>query len=117
MAAIIYCLLSKEVIVYYSKKLDEILTEVRNLTHKVSNLEAQGKKIMALGQQILDALGAVNTTVDSFLALVQGLIDNNTIPPDVGANIISAITAEKAKVDAAIVANTPPAPPAPQKRG
>lgn len=66
---------------------------------------------MSLGQDILDAVTAENTIIDSFIALVQGMIDNNTIPSEQGAAILAAITGEKEKVAAAIVANTPAAPP------
>lgn len=67
---------------------------------------------MGLGQDILQAVQDESAVVDSFLALIQGLIDNNTIPPDVGVAILSAINAEKDKVNAAILANTtPPVPP------
>jgi len=91
----------------FSNKHNEILTGVQYLIDITSDLKKQGKQIMALGQEILDAVTAENTVVDSFLALVQGLIDNNTIPPDVGVKILSAINAEKDKVDTAIVTNTP----------
>lgn len=83
------------------KKLDRLLrlSEVSLVTEVVN---------MALSQDILDAVAAETTVIDSFIALVQGMIDNNTIPPDAGAAILSAIAANKAKVEAAIVANTPP---------
>lgn len=68
---------------------------------------------MALGQDILNAVTAEDTKVDSFIALVQGLIDNGTIPPAVGTAILGKIKGSEDKLDAAIAANTPPAPPAP----
>lgn len=61
---------------------------------------------MALGEEILAAVEAETSSVDSFIALVQGLINDNTIPADVGVAILEKINSEKAKVDAAIVANT-----------
>jgi len=62
---------------------------------------------MAIGKDILDAVTAETQVVDSFLTLVQGLIDNNTVSPADGAAILAAINSEKDKVAAAIAANTP----------
>lgn len=67
--------------------------------------------IMALGQDILDAVKAETTSVDSVIALINGLVANSTISPAVGASILSEINASKAKLDAAIAANTPPPTP------
>ncbi len=73
-------------------------------------LQGQGK-IMALGQDILDAVTAENTLIDSFLTLVQGLVANNTIDQPTADAIKAAIQAESAKVQAALTANTPPPTP------
>ena len=85
---------------------------VREVLARLAVLEKQGDRFMALGQDILDAVTAETTSVDSVLALLQGLIDDETITPDQGAKIIAAINGEKTKVDAALAANTPAAPAA-----
>lgn len=84
-------------------KLDKIIS----MLSQVIDLEVNE---MALGQDILDAVAAEKTSVDSFIALVKQLIANNTIPADVGANILKAISGNKQELDDAIVANTPAAP-------
>ena len=84
------------------------LERIETLLKSVLNKES---RIMAIGQDILDAVTAETTSVDSFIALIQGLIDNNTIPAAVGAQILSNINANKAKIDAAIAANTTPPTP------
>jgi hypothetical protein len=89
---------------------DQCRTLLCVVFQKLENLERQGEKLMALGQDILDAVTAETTIVDSYLALVQGLINDNTIPADVGVKILAAINDEKAKVAAAITANTPVPP-------
>lgn len=66
---------------------------------------------MALGQDILDAITAANTRVDSLIALVEGLAANGTIDPATVTAIKAAIAGENAKVEAAIAANTPPPTP------
>jgi hypothetical protein len=67
----------------------------------------QERANMALGQDILDAVRAETTSVDSVIALINGLVANQTVTPEVGAAILSEINASKAKLDAAIAANTP----------
>jgi hypothetical protein len=69
------------------------------------------EKLMALGQDILNAITAENTLIDSFLTLVQGLVANNTIDQPTADAIKAAIQAEADKVQAAITANTPPPTP------
>lgn len=61
---------------------------------------------MSLSQDLLDAVAAETTVIDSFISLVQGLIENNTIPPEAGAAILAAINSNKDKVEAAILADT-----------
>jgi hypothetical protein len=87
-----------------SRKCDEILL-------KLDNLHIQGDKIMAIAQQILDAVTAETTKLDSFLALIQGLINDNTIPAEVGVQILEAINSNRVKLEEAIEANTTPVPP------
>lgn len=83
------------------------------LTLLIVELYKKELESMALGQDILDAVAAETTTIDSFIALVQGLVSNNTISPDIAVKIFNAINAEKDKVQTAIDANTPAAPPTP----
>lgn len=93
------------------EKLNMILRSLRELRWALYILNLRARVEMSLSQDILDAVSAETTAVDSFMVLVQGLIDNNTIPAAVGAEILSAINAEKTKVDAAILKNTPPPTP------
>ena len=65
---------------------------------------------MALGQDILDAVAAETSVLDSFIALVDGLVKNNTVSQAVADQIKSAIKGNQDKLAAAIVANTPAAP-------
>lgn len=65
---------------------------------------------MALGQDILDAVTEETTKVDSFIALVNGLLQTNVITPAQAAQIISEINKNRDKLEAAIAANTPPVP-------
>lgn len=84
-------------------RLDQILS-------KLNQVLIKEEKIMALGQVILDAVTAETTKVGSFIALVQGLISDNTIPADVGAAILAKAKEGGDALDAAIAANTPPTP-------
>jgi hypothetical protein len=77
------------------------------LTLQVATLR-KGFKLMALGQDILDAVTAETSVIDSFIALVEGLIANGTVSAEQGVAILKAIGDEKAKVEAAILAHTPP---------
>jgi hypothetical protein len=83
---------------------------LREILSEVKNLKAERKVFMALADDLLQAVTDETTAVDSALKLLQGYIDNGTITPDQGANLIAAISAEKNKVNAALVANTPVAP-------
>ena len=65
---------------------------------------------MALAQDLLDAVTAETTAVDGYLALSQKLIDDGTIPAEAGAKLLATINANKDKLNAAILANTPTTP-------
>lgn len=84
----------------------EVLSQLRSI-------KREGVSITAIGKDILDAVTQENSVIDSFLVLVQGLIDNNTISSIDGKAILDTINAQRDKVQAAIVANTPLTPPAP----
>ena len=49
---------------------------------------------------------AESTSVDSVIALINGLVTNATIDPATGAAILAEINSSKGKLDAAIKANT-----------
>ncbi len=68
-------------------------------------------QIMALGQDILDKVTAVDTKVGSFIALIEALIADSTIPADVGAAILAALAGTEQELDDAIAAHTTPPPP------
>ena len=68
---------------------------------------------MALGQDILDKVTAQTTLIGSVKALVQGLIDNHTIPAEQGAAILAALSGnqtELAAVETALLAGVTPPP-------
>ncbi len=90
------------------------VSDVSVLLNRLNRIESwlwyiylQERDIMALGQDILDAVRSETTSVDSVIALINGLVANQTVTPEVGAAILSEINASKAKLDAAIAANTP----------
>lgn len=75
------------------------------VTRMVARLVIDWRNNMALGQQILDAVNALNTKVDAYVAAAQQHI---VAPADAQA-ILGAIQAESDKVDAATAA-LPPTP-------
>lgn len=85
-----------------AKAFDDLAREVHRISHKEN-------RIMALGQEILDAVTAETSVLDSFLALIQGLIANGTVTPEQGQAILAAIAENKAKIEKAITDNTPAA--------
>jgi hypothetical protein len=87
---------------------EESLYELKVL---LRTLVEKGTDSMAIAQEILDAVTAETTVIDSCLKLMQGLIDEGTVTPEEGAAILAAISANKAALEAAILANTPAAPP------
>jgi hypothetical protein len=89
-------------------KLDRLRLRLKDMELSLYIINLQGRIEMALSQDILDAVNAETTVIDSFITLVQGLIDNNTIPPAAGQAILTALASNKAKVEAAILANTTP---------
>src|SRR5438128_2674938 len=97
-----------DIYLHYDNSQDKQLENIERLLRAVLVKE---NTLMALGQDILDAVTAETTAVDSFIALVQGLVANNTIDSVTGQKIMDAVNSNKAKLDAAITANTPPAPP------
>ena len=86
-----------------SPVLDELLM-------KVNYLLLQGEKQMALGQEILDAVTAEGSAVDSIIALLNGLVASNVIDSTTANSILTEVAENKAKLEAAILANTGPAP-------
>lgn len=97
-----------ELLLWKLESLDFRLDRIERLLVKVLKKE---DKLMAFGQDILDAVTAETTAVDSFIALVDGLVKNNTISPAMAAQIVGAVNADRAKLEAAILANTPPPTP------
>lgn len=85
-------------------QLDEALALLRAITLKEGRL-------MALGQDILDAVTAETTQIKSFIAFVQGLIDNGTIPAATGAAILAKINEGGQALTDAVAANTQPPTP------
>ena len=67
---------------------------------------------MAVGQDILDAVTAESTALASCLTLLQGLVDNGTIPQATVDAIKHTVQSDTDKINAAIAHNTPEAPAA-----
>jgi hypothetical protein len=91
-----------------SERLVRIEQRLKTLTSLTILTLCKENSIMALGQDILDAVTAEDTKVDSFIALVTALIADSTIPADVGAAILAKVKGSEDKLDAAITANTTP---------
>lgn len=62
---------------------------------------------MALGQDILNAVAALSTKIDTLIAAASA----NVIDPTTAKQITDSIAAAEARVDAAIAAHTPPPAP------
>lgn len=90
---------------YLTKRLDKI-------EEQLNRIERQETKFMALGQDILDAVAAETTAVDSVIAYIQGLVKNGTVTPEQGKAILDNLAANKAKLEKALTtAVTPPPTP------
>lgn len=103
---------------------ERILTAISDLANKLDSLTKGVHMADAALQQKIDALTASvadeQTTDDSIVTLVNGLtamiadLKNSTTDPSQLAAIDAintALQAEKAKIAAAVLANTPAAPP------
>lgn len=86
---------------------DGRLEHIESLLATLVQKETQS---MALGQDILDKVTEVETKVGSFIALIEALIADSTIPAEVGVAILNKLQGTEAELDAAIAANTPPTP-------
>ena len=80
---------------------------------KLNAVLAKETQEMALGEDILAKVTEADTKVDSVIALLNGLVAEGTIPPDVRDAIMAKIQGTEDKLDAAIAANTAPPPPTP----
>lgn len=99
---------------------------LREMNRKLSEILSNQETMMATLDQILQDVTDESTAIDSISTLIAGLkqqladaLANTSLPPDVQAKIdavFSAAESNKAKLAAALAANTlaaPPAPPAP----
>jgi hypothetical protein len=71
-------------------------------------IKKQGRTAVASNQDILDEITAQSTIEDSVLALVKQLVADND--PASRQAILDGLIANKAKLNAAILAGTPQAP-------
>jgi len=92
------------------RHLERIEQKLDSVLHNQQHLFHQGEHQMALGQDILAAVTAETTVIDSLIALINGWVANNMITAAEGQQILGDIAANKAKLEAAITANTPVAP-------
>lgn len=81
------------------------------ITTKLDMILNKENQLMSLGQDVLDAVTAETTLIDSFITFVNGLVANNTIPPDVADAIKAKIKEGSDKLEAALAANVPPPTP------
>ena len=93
-------------------RLKRIERLVVSLIGDVASLSAREDESMALGQEILDAVNALNALVENLITVVNGLLASNSIDPAVAAQIKQAVADEAAKVQAEINQISPPPPPA-----
>jgi len=91
----------------YNHSDPQILALMKIMNEKLTGIINEGTKQMALGQDILDAVTAEGTAVDSIIALLNGLVANNTIDQATATAIMAEISNDKAKLEAAITAHTP----------
>lgn len=92
-----------------------------HVTRMLQRILDQGANMAATIDQVLADVTEESTTIDSIGTLVSGLKDqlaaalaNTTVPPDVQAKIdqtFALIESNKAKLAAAVTANTPAQPP------
>lgn len=61
-----------------------------------------------VGQDILAKVTEADTKIDSLIALINGLVSEGTITPEVRDAILAKIQGSEDKIDAAIAANTGP---------
>ena len=90
--------------------LHKVLWALEGIERRLTHIHYQGARIMALGQDILDAVTAEGTRIDSIIALLTGLVANGTIDAETAQKIKDAIAGQTAALDAALAANVPPTP-------
>lgn len=74
-----------------------------------------GDKLMALGQEILDAITAQTTIIDGIEALIRDWVDGNLITDEQATAIRARLAENKTKLETALAAGTtaPPVDPPP----
>ena len=89
----------------------QILQQMKLLNSRFKTNLIQGEIAMGMAQDILDAVTAETTAVDSLIAWVNGLVESNVVSSEQGAAIIAAANANRAKLEAAMTTNVPTEPP------
>ncbi len=101
---------------------DEVRPWEREVLRKLDLILSNQETIMATLDETLAAVTAEDSKVDSIIALLNGVekqladVLAGALPPAVQAKvdaIFAQATASAGKIDTAITANTPAAPPAP----
>lgn len=110
----------KELYVALSGDIGRLELAVAGLTKRIRSLTRREKMTMASIDELVSAVHNESTVVDSVLALVVSLkasldeaLANAGIPADVQAKIdgiFDEVTADSARIGAAVTANTPAAP-------
>jgi hypothetical protein len=91
---------------------DQVITDLVFIVKTlVTGTLVKEEQALALGQEILDAIAEESTAVDSIIALLNGLVATNVIDAATAARIKSAIGSDRDRINAAVLANTPPPPP------
>lgn len=79
----------------------------------LATITTKENSIMAVGDDILAKVTEEGNAVDSIIALLNGLVQDNVIPQSTVDAIKAAIQGQEDKLNAAITANSPPPPPPP----
>jgi hypothetical protein len=90
------------------KKLDAIMRQLKFVTTLTRADLAQGEISMAIGQDILDAVAAETTAVDSVIEYIKGLVANNVITSAEGQKILTNLADNRTKLETAITTGVTP---------
>ena len=90
-------------------QLDWIIQRLDSINRKLDLIIQKEGILMGAADDILAAVTAETTVVNSVVAYIQGLQTSGVISPDAATNILNHIKANSDALSAAIVTNTPAA--------
>ena len=85
-------------------RLGEIDSRLKRIERLLAEVITKEMKLMAFADDILAAIADEDTAIDSVIAFIK---NNPAIPGDVQTKILNAINSDKARLQAALVANVP----------